>query len=76
MDEHKAQNLLVLISIGLGCLGFLLSMCWHRHWGKAYDWAERLARSAYVSMQFIIWGGTVGFLAMYAIFGINFGGTK
>lgn len=76
MDEQKAQNLLVLISIGLGVLGFLLSMIWHRCWGKDYDWAERLARSTYVTMQFLIWGAMLAFVLMYAIFGINFGGTK
>lgn len=78
MGWQEAQALLTWISFALGMAGFCGSLLWHhRHdTTHCYDWAERLARSAFVYLQCAMWGTVLSFVVMANIFGVDFGGVK
>lgn len=74
MDGRQAQEVLTVVSITIGFVGFFGSLAWHhlRHRGE-YDWVEVLARSAFVWLQFALWGAVAGFIVLGQVYHVWYG---
>lgn len=75
MGWQEAQQLLTLVTIALGFVGFFATLIYYAKTGSQYDWADRLARAAFIWLQCALWGAVIGFIVMAAI-GVDFGGIR
>ena len=75
MDWQQAQRLLTGVTIALGFVGFFATLIFYVVTDNEHDWAERIARAAFVWLQCALWGAVVGFMVM-ALSGVDFGGIR
>lgn len=73
MDGRQAQSVLTMVSIAIGFVGFFGALIWHLRHRSDYDWAEILARCAFVWLQFSLWGSVVGFIVLGQFFHVWYG---
>jgi hypothetical protein len=72
----EAQTTLFWAVLVMSVIGLSVALLWQWRHDDEYDWVERLARALFVALQCTIWGNVVAFIALDALLGFNFGGSK